>query len=100
MLIDARCMPEVAEALRPEDFYMAQNWEIFETMISMFNFSETIDPVTVANHMVQRGHEERATREYFLQLMQVTPHRRQRGRVWGIMKDKSLLRRIAETAGI
>ena len=99
VLIDARCMPEVAEALRPEDFYMAQNREIFETMISMFNFSETIDPVTVANHMVQRGHEERATREYFLQLMQVTPTAANVGEYVGIMKDKSLLRRIAETAG-
>ena len=99
VLIDARCMPEVAEALRPEDFYMAQNREIFETMISMFNFSETIDPVTVANHMVQRGHEERSTREYFLQLMQVTPTAANVGEYVGIMKDKSLLRRIAETAG-
>ena len=49
--------------------------------------------------MVQRGHEERATREYFLQLMQVTPTAANVGEYVGIMKDKSLLRRIAETAG-
>ena len=47
MLIDARCVPEVIEALKPEDFYLRTNREIYETIYSMFNFSLTIDPVTV-----------------------------------------------------
>ena len=47
MLIDARCVPEVIERLRGEDFYLKQNRDIFETIYSMFNFSQTIDPVTV-----------------------------------------------------
>ena len=51
MLIDARCVPEVIEALRPEDFYLRTNREIYETIYSMFNFSLTIDPVTVLEHM-------------------------------------------------
>ena len=38
MLIDARCVPEVIEALRPEDFYLRTNREIYETIYSMFNF--------------------------------------------------------------
>lgn len=55
MLIDARCVPEVIEALRPEDFYLRTNREIYETIYSMFNFSLTIDPVTVLEHMKQNG---------------------------------------------
>ena len=47
MLIDARCVPEVVEALRAEDFYVRQNREIFETIYSMFNFSQLIGSVTV-----------------------------------------------------
>ena len=47
MLIDPRCVPDVIEQLRPEDFYIRQNREIYETIYSMFNFSLTIDPVTV-----------------------------------------------------
>ena len=35
MLIDPRCVPEVIEKLRPEDFYLSQNQEIFETINSM-----------------------------------------------------------------
>ena len=55
MLIDARCVPEVIEALRPEDFYLRTNREIYETIYSMFNFSLTIDPVTVLENMKQNG---------------------------------------------
>ena len=32
---------------RPDDFYLRQNKEIYETIYSMFNYSLTIDPVTV-----------------------------------------------------
>ena len=52
MLIDPRCVPDVIEQLRPEDFYIRQNREIYETIYSMFNFSLTIDPVTVLEQMM------------------------------------------------
>ena len=56
MLIDSRCVPEVVEELRAEDFYLRQNREIYETIYSMFNFSLTIDPVTVSGpHAAERG---------------------------------------------
>ena len=74
MLIDARCVPEVIEALRPEDFYLRTNREIYETIYSMFNFSLTIDPVTVLEHMKQNGvYDENTSRNYVLQLMEITP---------------------------
>ena len=47
MLIDARCIPEIIELLKPDDFYLQQNREIFETIYGMFSFSKKIDPVTV-----------------------------------------------------
>lgn len=55
MLIDPRCVPDVIEQLRPEDFYIRQNREIYETIYSMFNFSLTIDPVTVLENMRKNG---------------------------------------------
>ena len=55
MLIDARCVPEVIDQLRPDDFYVKQNREIYETIYSMFNYSLTIDPVTVLENMKQNG---------------------------------------------
>ena len=55
MLIDPRCVPEVIDKLRPDDFYLRQNKEIYETIYSMFNYSLTIDPVTVLENMKQIG---------------------------------------------
>ena len=96
MLIDARCVPEVIEALKGEDFYLRQNREIYETIYSMFNFSLTIDPVTVLDHMKQNGvYDENTSRNYILQLMEITPTAANVREYVSIVKDKSLLRRIA-----
>ena len=100
MLIDARCVPEVIESLKSEDFYLRQNREIYETIYSMFNFSLTIDPVTVLENMRKNGvYDENVSRNYILQLMDTTPTAANVGEYVAIIKDKTLLRRIAETAG-
>ena len=100
MLIDSRCVPEVVEELRGEDFYLRQNREIYETIYSMFNFSLTVDPVTVLDHMRQNGvYDENTSRNYLLQLIEITPTAANVKEYVAIVKDKSLLRRIAETAG-
>ena len=33
MLIDSRCIPQVVEALRPEDFYTKQHLEVYGNVI-------------------------------------------------------------------
>ena len=100
MLIDARCVPTVIEHLRPEDFFLRQNKEIYETIYSMFNFSLTIDPVTVLEHMRQNGvYDENQSRGYLLQLMEVTPTAANVMEYVDIVKDKALLRRVAEASG-
>ena len=99
MLIDSRCVPEVIDQLRPDDFYVRQNREIYETIYSMFNYSLTIDPVTVLENMKQNGvYDDNTSRGYILQLMDTTPTAANVEYI-GILKDKTLLRRVAETAG-
>ena len=100
MLIDPRCVPEVIDKLRPDDFYLRQNREIYETIYSMFNYSLTIDPVTVLENMKQNGvYDENQSRSYMLQLMDTTPTAANVKEYIDILKDKTLLRRVAETAG-
>ena len=100
MLIDARCVPEVIDQLRSDDFYVRQNREIYETIYSMFNYSLTIDPVTVLEHMKQnKVYDENTSRGYLLQLMDTTPTAANVVEYIGILKDKTLLRRVAEAAG-
>lgn len=100
ILIDASCAPEVIEELRPEDFYLRTNREIYETIYSMFNFSLPIDPVTVLEQMRQRGvYHEDSSRDYMFQLMDITPTTANVREYMAIIKDKALLRRIVETSG-
>ncbi len=100
MLIDPRCVSEVIDKLRTDDFYIRQNKEIYETIYSMFNYSLTIDPVTVLESMKQNGYyDENQSRGYMLQLMDTTPTAANVGEYIEIIKDKTLLRRVAETAG-
>ena len=100
MLIDPRCVPEVIDKLRPDDFYLRQNQELYETIYSMFNYSLTIDPVTVLENLKRSGYyDENLSRGYILQLMDTTPTAANVKEYIDILKDKTLLRRVAETAG-
>ena len=42
ILIDSRCITEVVGVVKPEDFYLQQNREIYETIYTMFNFSRPL----------------------------------------------------------
>ena len=99
ILINSDRLPEVMEQLKPEDFYLRQNREIFQTIYKMFTLSQNIDPVTVLNQMRQDGtYQEGTTREYFFQLMQFTPTTRNIKDYVDIVKDCSVLRQIGEAA--
>ena len=98
MLIDSRCISDVIGLLRPEDFYLQQNREIYETIYSMFNFSEVVDPVTVLDKMKERGVFTEQSTGYVMQLMEITPTAANVRSYAQIVRDKSLLRAISEAA--
>ena len=96
MLIDERCVPDVVGMLQPDDFYLRQNREIYETIYTMFNFSEKIDPVTVLNKMKERGvYDEQRSYDYIAQLLKITPTAANVKQYCTIVHDKSLLRALA-----
>lgn len=99
MLIDARCVPDVIGLLRPEEFYLKQNREIYETIYTMFNFSEKIDPVTVLDKMKERGvYDEAHSYDYIAQLLQITPTAANVKQYCTIVHDKALMRDLATAA--
>ena len=55
MLIDPSCVADMLELVKPDDFYLQQNKDIFTTIYTMFNYSMDIDPVTVMDQMKQSG---------------------------------------------
>jgi len=98
ILIDSQCVADVIGILRAEDFYLQQNREIYETIYSMFNYSQTIDPVTVLDKMRQLGYYNDTSREYILQLMEITPTAANVVRYANIVRGKAMLRGL-KTAG-
>ena len=99
MLIDAECVKDVMDQLRPEDFYLRANREIFETIYSMFVYSKPIDGLTVAGEMEKNGLYNDNTRSYLLQLMEITPTSANVMEYVKIVRDKALMRAVATAAG-
>ena len=98
ILIDSRCVADIVGIVSPEDFYLKQNREIFETIYTMFNFSQTIDPVTVLNKMKELGVYQDNSRDYILQLMEITPTAANAARYANIVREKAMLRGLAQAA--
>ena len=98
ILIDSRCVADVIGILRPEDFYLPQNKQIYEAIYTMFNFSQTIDPVTVLDKMRELGVYNDKSRDYIMQLMEITPTAANVVRYANIVRDKAMLRGLAQAA--
>ena len=92
VLIDSQCVADIIGILKPEDFYLQQNREIFESIYEMFNYSQTIDPVTVLEKLRELGYYTEKSRDYVLQLMDITPTAAHAARYAGIVRDKAMLR--------
>ena len=100
MLIDEGCVKEVIDKLVPSDFYLRQNREIFETIYTMFTYARPIDGITVCEEMRKAGtYDENTTRSYLAQLMEITPTSANVMEYVAIVRDKALLRGVAQAAG-
>ena len=98
ILIDSRCVAEIVGVVSPDDFYLKQNRQIFETIYTMFNSSQTIDPVTVLNKMKELGYYQDNSRDYIMQLMEITPTAANAARYANIVREKAMLRGLAQAA--
>ena len=99
ILIDSRCVTDVIGVVQPEDFYLQQNREIFEVIYSMFNYSQAIDPVTVLDKMRENGVYHDNSRDYIMQLMEITPTAANAVRYASIVREKAMLRNLFQ-AGV
>ena len=99
MLLKESCIPRVIERLRPDDFYMRQNRDLFQVLFDMFNHFEPIDMVTVVDRMIQTGaYDTNTILPYLQQLMDITPAAANVMEYAAIVADKAQLRRVGETA--
>ena len=98
MLIDSKCIPEVLEKLKPDEFYIQLNRDIYETIYAMFSYSMVIDPVTVLGQMKVRGVYTDNCEEYIAEIMRITPTAANVMEYAAIVRDRALLRRLGEAA--
>jgi len=98
MLIDPRCVPEVLEKLKSDEFYIKINRDIYETIYAMFAYGQTIDPVTVLDQMKVRGVYNDDCESYMAEVMRITPTAANVLEYAAIVRDRALLRRLGETA--
>ncbi len=99
ILIDPGCVPDVIEKIKPHEFYIDVNREIYETIFSMFSLGLRIDPVTVLDQMKVREVWKDNSQQYLLELMNVTPTAANVLEYCAIVRDRALLRNLGTAAG-
>lgn len=95
ILIDSRCVNDVILILKPGDFYLDLNRQIYETIISMTNNSKVVDAVTVLDSLRSQGDTKANLQSYIIELMNITPTAANVLEYAAIVRDKALLRNIA-----
>jgi replicative DNA helicase len=98
MLIDPKCVPDVVDKVKSAEFYIDMNREIFDTILSMFMLGIPIDPVTVLDQMKTRSVWHENSRQYLLELMEITPTAANVIEYCGIVRDRALLRNLGDAS--
>ena len=100
ILIDRDAVVEVAEFLRPEDFYRQAHGRIYRGILDLFEKREPIDIVTVAEVLERDGDLEGiGGRAYLSSLTSQTPTAVHAVQYARIVERKSVLRNLIAAAG-
>ena len=74
ILIDPKCINQVASIMKPEFFYFPQHKEIYKILSGMFELNLTIDFVSVLERLKNEGvYDEAGGKSYLAQLAQTVP---------------------------
>jgi replicative DNA helicase len=100
VLIDRDAIIEVADILRPADFYRQANGTIFGAMLELWERREPIDIVTVAEALERAGNLETiGGRGYLSSLSEQTPTAVFAAQYARIVERKAVLRNLIAAAG-
>jgi replicative DNA helicase len=100
ILIDRDIVVEIAEFLKPEDFYRQSNGTIYRAILDLFERREPIDILTVAEAL-ERGNdlEPVGGRAYLSSLSDQTPTAVHAVQYARIVERKAILRNLISAAG-
>jgi replicative DNA helicase len=100
VLIDRETIIEIAEFLRPEDFYRQAHGSVYRAMLELFERREPVDLVTVAESLERSEDlEQVGGRSYLSQLSNATPTAVHAVQYARIVERKAVLRNLIGAAG-
>jgi replicative DNA helicase len=99
ILIDNNTLLDVIEILSPDDFYRTAHQKIYTAITDLFDKTEPIDLVTLANKLKEKGQlEEIGSASYLARLVDTVPLAVNAQHYAKIVHDKASLRRLIEQA--
>lgn len=97
ILLDNGVLPDVVEVLRAEDFYKGAHQKIFSAVLDLFDRSEPVDLVTLAEALKSKGHlESIGGPSVLLHILENAPIAVNAAQYAHIIRDKACLRRLIE----
>jgi replicative DNA helicase len=100
LLIDKDAIVEVADVLRPDDFYRAHHGTIYRAIVELYEKREPVDIVTVAEVLERLGQLEAVGGSaYLASLMNLTPTAVNVGHYARLVERKAILRNLIGAAG-
>jgi replicative DNA helicase len=100
ILIDRETIIEIAEFLRPEDFYRQAHANVYKAMLELFERREPVDLVTVAEALERNEElEQIGGRAYLSNLSNQTPTAVHAVQYARIVERKAVLRNLIGAAG-
>ncbi|MDQ3871091.1 MAG: replicative DNA helicase, partial [Chloroflexota bacterium] len=100
LLIDRDAVIEVAEVLRPEDFYRVHNGTVYAAVLELYERREPIDIVTVSEVLERNGQlEQVGGSAYLTSLINLTPTAVNAVHYARIVERKAVLRNLIAVAG-
>ena len=99
LLIDNDALPKITGIVAPDDFYVTKNRWCFEACLTLFDRSEAINQVTVAEELNLRGRlEEIGGVSYLAHLVRTVPTTIHVEHYAAIVQRASIMRRLIRTA--
>jgi len=99
LMIDKDAMFKVADILKPEDFYRSTHGIIYQAMLDLYENSDPIDLLSLADKLKEIGELETiGGRSYLAKLVNFVPTSAHVQRYADIVKKKSTLRKLIQAA--
>ena len=99
VIINPKCLNDIAVQMKPEYFYIPQHREIYSVMASMYELSQTIDFVSLLEKLKNDGvYDDAGGKAYLTQLVQNVPSSANVLTYVAIIKERSFARALMTAA--